>query len=103
MDENQNNEQPEVITNVEAPKVEKKGFNITSMILGIIGLVFFWLWYINIPCSIVAIIFSIAGKKEAGRGMGVAGMVLAIIALVVYVLLLLAAMFLAASIITSIS
>lgn len=83
MDEEQN-VQPEQTPN-PAPNpapVEKKGFNITSMILGIIAIVCFCWWYISLPCAIIAIIFSIAGKKEAGRGMGVAGLVLGIISLV---------------------
>ena len=67
--------------------VEKKGFNITSMILGIVSIVLFCFWYISVPCAIIAIIFSIAGKKEAGRGMGVAGMILGIIAISLWVLL----------------
>ena len=76
------------INNNNVTKVEKKGFNITSMILGIISIVLFCLWYVSIPCAIIAIIFSIAGKKDAGRGMGVAGLVLGIIALVLWLVLL---------------
>ena len=68
-------------------QVEKKGFNITSMILGIVSVVLFCLWYVSLPCSIIAIIFSIAGRKDAGRGMGIAGLVLGIIALVLRLVL----------------
>ena len=71
--------------------VEKKGFNITSMILGIIALIFCFTQYsvyVTLPCSIIAIIFSVAGKKEAGRGMGIAGLVLGIISLVILVALI---------------
>ncbi len=67
--------------------VERKGFNITSMILGIVSVVLFCFWYVSVPCSIIAIIFSIAGRKDAGRGMGIAGMVLGIIAIALWVLL----------------
>lgn len=63
-------------------KVEKKGFNITSLILGIVSLISFCVWYVSVPTGIIAIIFSVAGKKDAGRGMGVAGMVLGIIGLI---------------------
>lgn len=66
--------------------VERKGFNVTSLILGIIGCVLFCQWYIAIPCGIVAIIFSVAGKADAGRGMGVAGLILGIVALVLCIL-----------------
>lgn len=75
--EEENNEQT-----TSAPTNERKGFNITSMILGIISILTFCWWYVSIPSGIIAIIFSIAGKKDAGRGMGVAGLVCGIIGLV---------------------
>lgn len=78
----------EVNETAEAPKVERKGFNITSMILGIIAVVCVCWWYVSVPCAIIAIIFAIAGKRDAGKGMGTAGLVLGIIALALYVLLL---------------
>ena len=78
MDEENN---VEVKETVEKPKTERKGFNITSMILGIIALVCCCWWYVAIPCSIIAIIFAIAGKHDAGKGMGTAGLVLGIVAL----------------------
>lgn len=91
MDEEKNNGQEVVNTNttVNTTKTnsEKKGFNITSMILGIVSIVFLCVWYISLPCSIMAIIFSIAGKHYGGRGMGVAGLVLGIIALVLLVVI----------------
>ena len=101
MDENQNNNMEEfndpindvnpisnndpINNNYSAPNnapVERKGFNITSMILGIISTVTFCYWYVSIPSGIIAIVFSIAGRKDAGRGMGIAGMVLGIIGVV---------------------
>lgn len=84
MEEEQNN-QPINNEPAKATKSDRKGFNITSMILGIIAVLGSCVWYINFPCSIIAIIFSVAGKNDSGRGMGVAGMVLGIIALVLYV------------------
>lgn len=88
MEEEQNN-QP--INNEQTGKVksDRKGFNITSMILGIIAVLGSCVWYINFPCAIIAIIFSVAGRKDSGRGMGIAGMVLGIIALVLYVVYIL--------------
>ena len=56
------------------------------MVLGIIATLFFCVWYVSLPCGIIAIIFSIAGKKDAGRGMGVAGMVMGIIGLIIAIL-----------------
>ncbi|MCI9366285.1 MAG: DUF4190 domain-containing protein [Clostridia bacterium] len=80
MDEEQNNQ------TTSAPN-ERKGFNITSMILGIISILAFCWWYVSIPAGIIAIIFSIAGKNDAGRGMGVAGLVCGIIGLVLCVVI----------------
>ena len=79
----------EVNETTNAPINERKGFNITSMILGIISVVCFCWWYVSVPCAIIAIIFSVAGKKDAGKGMGTAGMILGIIALVLWALMLL--------------
>ena len=63
---------------------ERKGFNITSLVLGIISVVTIcWCWYASVPSAIIAIIFSVAGKNDAGRGMGIAGLVLGIIGLVI--------------------
>lgn len=71
--------------------VERKGFNVTALVLGIISIICFCWWYVAIPSGIIAIIFSIAGKNDAGRGMGVAGLVLGIIGLVLCVALYLLA------------
>lgn len=79
----------EVNETSEAPVNERKGFNITSMILGIIAVVCVCWWYVSIPCSIIAIIFAIAGKHDAGKGMGTAGLILGIVALALYVLMVL--------------
>ena len=90
MDEEKNMEvqgQNTTTYNANNAPVERKGFNITSMILGIVSIVLFCFWYISIPCSIIAIIFSIAGRKYAGRGMGITGMVLGIIAIALWILL----------------
>ena len=67
---------------------EKKGLSIASMVLGIVAVVCCCFWYIAIPCSILAIIFSIIGKKKGGKGMATAGLVLGIIAIALYALLI---------------
>ena len=64
-----------------------KGLSITSMILGIVAVVLCCIWYLSIPCAILAIIFGIIGKKRDGRGMAIAGLVLGIIAIALYGLL----------------
>jgi len=73
-------------TTKSMPPEERKGFNITSMVLGIIATLFFCVWYVSLPCGIIAIIFSVAGKNYGGRGMGVAGMIMGIIGLIIAVL-----------------
>lgn len=68
-------------------ETEKKGLSIASMVLGIVALVCCCIWYISIPCSILAIVFAIIGKKKGGKGMATAGLVLGIISVALYALL----------------
>lgn len=64
------------------------GLCIAGMVLGIIGLVLFWVPYVAIPCGILAIIFGAIGirnvqqspQTKTGQGMGVAGLVTGILA-----------------------
>lgn len=72
----------------EEPKKEKKGFCIASMVLGIVALVFFCVWYISIPCGILAIIFGILGVKTKNKGMAIAGLITGTIGLVISVLII---------------
>lgn len=67
-------ENNEVIKENQEVKEEKKGMSIASMVLGIVGIVLFAL-----PCGILAIIFSLLGKKKGGKGFAIAGLVLGII------------------------
>ncbi len=75
---------------VEEPKKEKKGFCIASLVLGIVALVFFCLWYISIPCGILAIIFGILGIKSINKGMAIAGLITGSIGLVISTLIIIA-------------
>jgi hypothetical protein len=65
-----------------------KGMAIASLILGIVSLVICFIWYVSIPCGVVAIILgaisiSKCNKGEAaGKGMATAGLVLGIIGVV---------------------
>ena len=72
----------------EEPKKERKGFCIAAMVLGIVALVLFFIWYISIPCAILAIIFGILGIKTVHKGMAIAGLVTGIIGLVIWVFLI---------------
>ena len=70
------------------PKKERKGFCIASMVLGIVCLVFFCVWYVSIPCGILAIIFGILGVKSTGKGMAIAGLITGSIGLVISILII---------------
>ncbi len=59
----------------EEPKPRKKGLCIASMVLGIVTLVLFCVWYISIPCGILAIVFGALGVKTIDKGMAIAGIV----------------------------
>jgi len=63
-----------------------KGLSIAAMVLGIVAVVLCCIWYLSIPCAILAIIFGIIGKKRDGKGMAIAGLVLGIVAIALYVL-----------------
>lgn len=67
----------------EVVQDENKGFSIASMVLGIISIVLFCIWYLSIPCAILAIIFGIVGMKKGAKGMAIAGLVLGIIAVAI--------------------
>ncbi len=72
----------------EKQKEDKKGFCIASLVLGIVTLIFFCIWYISIPCGILAIIFGILGIKSVNKGMAIAGLITGSIGLVVSTLIL---------------
>ena len=61
---------------------------ITALILGIVSLVFFCLWYVSIPCGILAIIFGIMGIKSEDKPMAITGLVTGAIGLIVSILLI---------------
>ena len=59
-----------------------KGLAITSMVLGIVSVVFFWIPYVDILTlllGIAALVMGIIAGKKAKNGMAVAGIVLGII------------------------
>lgn len=70
---------------------EQKGMSIASLILGIVSLVLFCVWYLSIPCAIIAIILGVMGRKKGGKGMATAGIVLGAIAIVLVVVVLILA------------
>lgn len=73
-----------------APEKDRKGLGIASMVLGIIALVFFFIFYISIPCGILAIVFGVLAIKSTGREMAIAGLVTGSIGFVLTVLIFIA-------------
>ena len=70
-----------------------KGFSISSMILGIVGLVFIWIPPFSFVVSVVGLILGIVGKKKSRAagvpsGMATAGIVCSTIALVIWVIMI---------------
>ncbi|MCM1007441.1 MAG: DUF4190 domain-containing protein [Ruminococcus flavefaciens] len=67
------------------------GCSITSMILGIVAILFSCcLYYISIPCAIIGVILAAVGIKsgKGGKGMGIAGLVLSVVSLVPSVIII---------------
>lgn len=65
-----------------APANDKKGFSIAALVLGIIALVLCCIWYVSIPCGIIALILGIIGLKSSKRGMSIAGIITGVIGIV---------------------
>ena len=80
------NKETEVINNEKT-----SGLSIAAMVLGIVSIVTWCVWFISIPCSILALIFGILGVKKPGRGMAITGIVTGSIVLAIWVLVFLGA------------
>ena len=71
------------------------GMAVAALVLGIIGLVLFWVPLLGMVLAILAIIFGGVGMSRAnqgasGKGLAIAGLVLGIVAIAIYVLAILA-------------
>lgn len=58
------------------------GKAIASLVLGIIGLIAWFIPFFGYPITIVGLVLGVKGIKSQNRGMGIAGLVLSIIGLV---------------------
>ena len=78
-----------MIENKETQAVNNKvsGFNIASLVLGIVSIVLWCTGYVSIICAILALIFGIIGIKKQGKGMAIGGIVTGAIAFALWILL----------------
>lgn len=84
-----------------APANDKKGFSIAALVLGIIALVLCCIWYVSIPCGIIALILGIIGLKSSKRGMSIAGIITGVIGMILSIVLVIAIVMLDVSIFNS--
>ncbi len=77
----------ETKTETKMPEKDRKGLAIASMVLGIVALVLFCVWYISIPCAILALVFGIISLKSSKRGMAIAGISTGSVGFVLMILL----------------
>lgn len=84
-----------------APANDKKGFSIAALVLGIIALVLCCIWYVSIPCGIIALILGIIGLKSSKRGMSIAGIITGVIGMILSIVLVIAIVMLGVSIFNS--
>lgn len=82
-EERKEKEEPKVEVIKEEPAKDKKGFSIAALVLGIIAIVLCCIWYISIPCGILAIIFGVLGIKSSKKGMSIAGVTTGTIGLII--------------------
>lgn len=75
--------------NVQNKKIS--GLTIAALVLGIVSIVLWCLWFISIPCAILALVFGIIGVKKPGKSMAIGGIVTSAIALVVWLVVFLGA------------
>ena len=87
-------EEPKVEVIKEEAEKDKKGFSIAALVLGIISIVLCCVWYISIPCGILAIIFGIVGIKSSKKGMSIAGLITGAVGLVISIIIFIALVFL---------
>lgn len=71
------------------------GMSVSSMVLGIVGIVFVWAPFLGVICAILGIIFGGIGISQTkknpnltGRGMAIAGLVCGIIGIAVWVIVI---------------
>lgn len=84
----------------QQPK-DKKGFSIAALVLGIVAIVLCCIWYVSIPCGIIALILGIIGLKSSKRGMSIAGIITGVIGMILSIVLVVSIVLLGVSIFNS--
>ena len=74
---------------IEENKVS--GLAISAMVLGIVALVLWCIWFVSIPCSIIALVFGIISVKKNGKGMAITGIVTGSVTIAIWTMLFLGA------------
>lgn len=83
-----NNDIKETANTNSVSKKDRKGFAIAALVLGIVSIVLACLWFLSIPCGILAIIFGALGLKSTKKGLSIAGIVTGIIGTLALVIIL---------------
>jgi hypothetical protein len=68
------------------PCIDKSGHATASLVLGIIGLIAWFIPLLGFPVTIVGLIFGVLGQKSSKKTIAVAGLVLSIVGLVVTII-----------------
>ena len=75
-------------TTANQQQKDKKGFSIAALVLGIVAIVLCCVWYISIPCGILAIVFGTIGLRSSKRGMSISGIVTGIIGIIISIFII---------------
>ncbi len=75
-------------TNFNQESKDKKGFSIAALVLGIVAIALTCIWYMSLPCGILAIVFGVIGLKSSRRGMSISGIVTGIIGMIISVFII---------------
>ena len=84
----ENNNINENVTNNNSVTKDRKGFAIAALVLGIVSIVLACVWFLSIPCGILAIIFGALSLKSSKRGFSIAGIITGIIGTLALIIIL---------------
>ena len=83
-----NNNINEKSTTNNTPQKDRKGFAIAALVLGIVSIVLACVWFLSIPCGILAIILGALSLKSSKRGFSIAGIITGIIGTLALIIIL---------------